>query len=137
MTLNLQAWRQRWKRAVQNCSSMRELDAISPVERPRLGDDVSLSGTDQRHCNHDGPTKLMPQRLEQLGIDPAYVRYAMAATYRDLERVCTTCRSARRCARDLARGNVQAGMESYCPNSATIDSLLLDRLTRGARALFG
>lgn len=134
MTLNLQAWRQRWKRAVESRSSARELDAISPAERLRLADDVGMSGTDLRrfHCTHDGPTKLMPQRLEQLGIDPAYVRYHMAATYRDLERVCATCRSARRCARDLASGDVQAGMESYCPNSATIDSLLLDRPARVA-----
>ena len=131
MTLNLQARRQRWKRAVQDRMSARELEAISPVEHLRP-DDVSMSGTDLRrfHCTHDGPAKLMPQRLEQLGIDPGYVRYDMAATYRDLERVCAPCRSARRCARDLARGNVLAGMQSYCPNSATIDSLLLDRSAR-------
>src|SRR5262245_19556897 len=134
MTLNLQAWRQRWKRAMQNRMTARELDAISPAERLRLADDVGMSGTDLRrfHCTHDGPTTLMPQRLEQLGIDSAYVRYDMPATYRDLERVCATCKSAGRCARDLAKGDAQAGMDSYCLNSATIDSLLLDRPARVA-----
>jgi hypothetical protein len=44
-----------------------------PAERMRLADDVCMSGTDLRrfNCTHGGPTKLMPSRLEQLGIDPA------------------------------------------------------------------
>jgi hypothetical protein len=129
MKAHLQTWRQRWKRALQNRMTARELEAISPAERMRLADDVCMSGTDLRrfNCTHDGPSKLMPSRLEQLGIDPAYVRLDMVGTYRDLERVCATCRSARRCARDLAKGNSQAGMGSYCLNSATIDALLVDR----------
>src|SRR5262249_32220216 len=104
MKAHLQAWRQRWKRAMQNRMTARELEAISPAERMRLADDVCMSGTDLRriNCTHDGPTKLMPSRLEQLGIDPAYVRHDMVGTYRDLERVCASCKSVRRCARDLA-----------------------------------
>lgn len=128
MKAHLQAWRQRWQRAMQNRMTARELGAISQTERMRLADDVCMSGTDLRrfNCTHDGPTKLMPSRLEQLGIDAAYVRHDMVGTYRDLERVCASCKSVRRCARDLAKGNPQAGMGSYCLNSATIDSLLVD-----------
>jgi hypothetical protein len=68
----------------------------------------------------------MPERLRQLGIDPAYVKYARTATYRDLERVCATCKSAGRCARDLATGDAQTGMNSYCLNAHTIDLLTVD-----------
>jgi hypothetical protein len=68
----------------------------------------------------------MPARLRQLGIDPAFVKYARTATYRDLVRVCATCKSWRQCARDLARGDVQAGMHSYCLNAPTIEPLIVD-----------
>jgi hypothetical protein len=75
-------------------------------------------------CSHPGPDELMPQRLKQLGLD--YVRVALTATYRDLERVCATCRAWRCCVRDLANGDVQAGMSSYCLNAFTIDTLTID-----------
>jgi hypothetical protein len=68
----------------------------------------------------------MPARLRALGIDPAFVKHARTAAYRDLERVCTTCKSSRQCARDLARGDAQTGMDSYCLNAPTIDSLTID-----------
>ena len=122
--MNLQSWIQRWQRATRNRRSFRELDA--------------LSSTDQRHqadlrrfnCTHEGPAQLMPERLRQVGIDPAFVKYARTGTYRDLERVCATCRSATRCAKDLAHGAVQAGMDSYCPNATTIDCLTVDHPER-------
>jgi hypothetical protein len=95
----------------------------------RLSEEVGLAGTDLRQfrCAHDGPVTLMPKRLRALGIDPGYVKYGLPATYRDLERVCATCKSPHRCARDLARGDAQAGMEGYCLNAATIDALIVGR----------
>jgi hypothetical protein len=70
----------------------------------------------------------MPKRLQELRLDPAFVKYARAATYRDMERVCGTCKAWRRCGCDLAKGDVQAGMRSYCLNAPTIDALTVDRL---------
>jgi hypothetical protein len=40
--------------------------------------------------------------------------------------VCATCKSSRQCARDLARGDAQTGMETYCLNAPTVDSLIVD-----------
>jgi hypothetical protein len=101
---------------------------LSPAERRHLAEDVGLSGTDLRrfNCTHNGPTELLPARLRELGIDPEFVKHARTATYRDLERVCATCKSSRQCANDLARGEVQAGMYSYCLNAPTIDALIVD-----------
>ena len=76
------------------------------------------------------PSELMPRRLEQLGLDPAYLKHARGAIYRDLERVCASCKAWRRCAHDLANGNVQTGMGSYCLNAPTIDALTVDRPAR-------
>jgi hypothetical protein len=40
-----------------------------------------------------------------------------------------TCKWARRCERDLARGDAQTGMDSYCLNAATMDALIVSRVT--------
>jgi len=119
-----------WQRVVLYRRSMAELAACPPNELHRIAQDIGLSERDLRSlaCSHPGPSELMPKRLQELRLDPAFVKYARTATYRDMERVCGTCKAWRRCARDLAKGDVQAGMRSYCLNAPTIDALTVDRL---------
>jgi hypothetical protein len=69
----------------------------------------------------------MPRRLRQLGLDPTFIKHELPTTYQDLERVCAACKSWRRCARDLASDDVQAGMQGYCLNAPAIDALTADR----------
>ena len=90
--------------------------------------DVGVSGEElYRLARYSGaPSELLPQRLELLGIDAEYVRQAMPTTFRDLARVCAACQASRRCRRDLARGDVQAGQVNYCLNGLTIDVLTLN-----------
>jgi hypothetical protein len=123
--VRLRDWLQR---VLRNRRSMAELAACPPSELHRMAQDVGLNPTDLRSfsCSHPVPGELMPRRLQQLGLDPEYVKFARTATYRDLERVCTTCTAWRRCARDLAHGDAQAGMRSYCLNAPTIDALTVD-----------
>jgi hypothetical protein len=117
--------RRSWHRSMNRWRAVHELAACPPSEIRRLASDLGLSGDDLRQlCRSDlGPSELLPRRLELLGIDPEFVRRAEPTTSRDLARVCASCQASRRCARDLARGDVQAGMEAYCLNSATIDAL--------------
>ena len=117
--------RQTWRRALSKRRAINELAACPPGELGRIASDVGLSGDDLRLLcrSHIGPSELLPQRLQLLAIDPEYVKHAEPATFRDLVRLCASCRASRRCARDLARGNVQAGMDGYCLNGPTIDAL--------------
>jgi hypothetical protein len=119
----------RLRRMLDNRRSMAELQAYPENELYRIAQDIGLSERDLSSlaCSHPGPSELMPQRLEQLGLDPVYVKVARTATYRDLQRVCASCNGWRRCARDLANGDVQAGMSSYCLNAPTIDALVVER----------
>lgn len=119
------ALRDKWRRVLRNRRSLAELAACPPSELERIARDVGVSVSDLRivATAHPGPSELLPQRLALLELDPAYVRTALTATYRDLERTCAMCTSWRRCARDLANGDVQAGMDSYCLCSPTIDAL--------------
>ena len=117
--------RRSWHRSMNRRRAIDELAACPPSEIRRLACDVGLSGGDLRLlCRSDfGPSELLQRRLQVLGIDPEFVRHAEPTTFRDLARVCASCQASRRCARDLVRGDVQAGMEGYCLNSATIDAL--------------
>jgi hypothetical protein len=119
--------RQTWRRGLSKRRAINELAACPPGELRRIASDVGLSGDDlHRLCGgHNGPSELLPQRLQLLGIDAEFVRHAAPTTFRDLSRVCATCTASRRCARDLARGDVQAGMDVYCLNGPTIDALMV------------
>jgi hypothetical protein len=107
----------------------REFEAHNPSEAERLLHDVGLSMSDMPAITkpNAGPSVLLPQRLETVGLDPLYLKIEHVSVYRDLERVCMRCPSWRRCARDLAQGDAQSGLEHYCANAQTIDALLLGR----------
>jgi len=121
--------RDEWQRVLRNRRSLAELAACPPSELDRIAQDIGLDVSDLRAIAkaHRGPTELLPQRLQQLGLDPGFFRCAQTATYRDLERTCAKCAAWRRCARDLAKGDVQAGMGSYCLNAPAIDALTVDQ----------
>ena len=108
---------------------MTELQVCSQNDLHQIARDVGLSDRDLLHFagSNQGPSELMPQRLEQLHLDPAYVKLAHPAAYRDLERVCSCCTASERCARDLANGDAEAGMRDYCLNAPTIDALIVER----------
>lgn len=121
-------------RDLLNCSYARhkvarELQVLEPMEAERLLRDVGLSMSDMPAITkpHAGPAVLLLQRLEAVGLDPLYLKMDQSSIYRDLERACMRCSNWRRCARDLARGDAQTGLEHYCLNAQLIDALLLDR----------
>jgi hypothetical protein len=126
-----------WRRGLNARRDMAELAACPSGELHRIAADVGLTSTDLKRlvCSHPGPSELLPQRLEQLGLDPEYVRRGQPATYRDLARVCASCTDWRRCQKDLARGNVQAGMGHYCLNTHTIDALSVEGRTAAPAAV--
>ncbi len=120
--------RERWHRAMRNLRSKRELAALPADDLRAIAHDVGMSELELRslRCGHPGPSELMPERMRQLGVDPVYLANAHAATFRDMARVCANCGSWRQCARDLEKGDVQAGMNSYCANTPTLDALSVD-----------
>ncbi len=104
-----------------------ELEQLAPGEADRIMHDIGISMSDMAAISkpHAGPRVLLPQRLEAVGLDPAYL--AMDPLYRDMERTCMRCTSWRKCARDLAANDAQSGLDHYCLNAQTIDALLTNR----------
>jgi len=118
-----------WQHSIERHRSIAELCVCPPRELHRVAAEVGLSDAElgQLADTHPGPTELLPERLEQLGLDVEFFRHARTPTYRHMEGVCATCKQWRRCARDLERADVQTGMDIYCLNAPTIDALMVER----------
>jgi hypothetical protein len=107
----------------------RDFSGLDAAATERLLSDVGLSMSDMSALTkpHAGPTVLLPQRLDLVGIDIRYLEKDDPITLKDLQRSCLRCASWRSCARDLARGEAQSGLDSYCLNATLIDQIVLAR----------
>lgn len=65
---------------------------------------------------------LLPRRLASLGLSEDDVIACAPGVLRDMERLCSFCRSKRRCAHDLSA--TTARWPTYCPNAATFADLI-------------
>lgn len=114
------AWRGRQTRA-------QEFGALGTYDTERILRDVNLQMSDMPTVlrGAEGRADLLNERLKALRLDPQYLEAAEHALYRDLQRTCLRCKSWRRCARDLARGDAQVGLDGYCANGHAIDQILV------------
>ena len=81
-----------------------------------------------RPCGGSGSTQLLSQRLQQLRLDPEYMKVCYPSVYEEVKRVCASCKFQRICAQDLATGDVESGMRIYCANAPVIDAMTVNWL---------
>lgn len=105
------------------------LSAGRDVARDRNAEDQGAVAHAPIDAPADHATRLMPERLERFGLDPAYIEAADPALFDELKARCACCSDAATCARDMARGDLDSGMEGYCLNARAIDRLVIDRAT--------
>jgi uncharacterized protein YjiS (DUF1127 family) len=94
-------------------------------ELERIARDVGVSQSELYTIAAKRPDAAdqLKLRLEALHLDRAALVRDDPLVMRDLERVCTTCGSKRRCVRDWARFPDDAAWRGYCPNAMTFDAL--------------
>jgi uncharacterized protein YjiS (DUF1127 family) len=99
-----------------------ELDHFSATELRVLAQDIGLSPYGLRQITEGNPRagELLPQRMAALGIHADELARALPDVFRDMQRVCASCRKYGRCARDLDRGALGAEWLEYCPNAHTL-----------------
>ncbi|HTB46167.1 MAG TPA: DUF6455 family protein [Acetobacteraceae bacterium] len=102
-----------------------ELSAMSPDEIRNLASDLSLAEGDLRalSASINDNTVLMEGMMRARGFEPEQVRRSFGTLMRDVERVCSRCRSTGRCRRELDAGTAAAHAHEYCPNVGTLDDL--------------
>jgi hypothetical protein len=113
--------------------SLRRL--LAPLERERVGPgevsymvrDSAMSGAEMPNLAHYCyDASLLFRRMAILQVDRDKLASDDPLLFRELQGLCTLCRSKERCVRDLTRECDQAGRQDwreYCPNATTLNSL--------------
>ena len=107
-------------------AAFRELEEIGPDGRDALSRDVGVSAGSLSRLVARGPDSAagLPRLMRALGLNPERVSNTDRAVARDMEVVCSECRSSSRCARDLRAGKAHLEYEAYCPNAEILSALL-------------
>jgi hypothetical protein len=113
-------WRARLKR-----SSEPDFGCCDQTEIERMAKDVRMSASELRALARKGPkaADLLQRRMAALDLDPKEVAWLEPAVSRDLQRVCSMCKSHRQCAWDFARRAPLSAWKGYCPNTGTLEAL--------------
>lgn len=118
-----------WRRWTGVKSNSIKLEPLGPDQVKRLAQDLDLSIPDLLSLSSRGlyGSNLLERRMAVLNLDPGELARSEPALLRDLQRLCTTCPSPRRCARDLAQELARNPAEpasrdwrEYCPNATTL-----------------
>ena len=121
-----------WRRWTGAKSDSFELESCGPDQVKRMAQDLGLSTSDLLSVVSQDlyESNLLERRMAALNLDPDEVARSEPALLRDFQRLCTTCTSPRRCARDLAQELARDPAEpasrdwrEYCPNATTLNML--------------
>ena len=131
MTRRVVRWWRNWKSTRSNIA---QLEQCGPDEVNRIAHDTGLASHELRALAGKWPDSadLLNHRLHALGLDTTAVSGAAPHVLRDLQRTCSMCDSKGTCARDLARDERDPRWQTYCPNVATLDAVLMEAELRRA-----
>lgn len=101
------------------------LDACDQNEIARIARDVGLSSNELRELAEQGPdaAKLMLERMAVLHLDALALAKSEPSTMRDMQRLCSSCASKKRCQLDLMLVPNDPAWRQYCPNAGTLDAV--------------
>jgi transcriptional regulator with XRE-family HTH domain len=102
---------------MMNCSA----DDVAGIAR-----ELRISPSELAEIAKKGPhaADLLQKLLVALGVDANGLTHENPLVMRDLQRLCITCGSKRRCEFDLERGASTENFRDYCPNAFTLDALI-------------
>lgn len=97
----------------------------SQAELGHMAEDLGVTRADMLAMAEHGRdnTALMEGMMQAHGLEPAAIREGFPVLLRDMQRVCTQCRDAKRCRRELAAGTASEHARGFCPNHATLADL--------------
>ena len=129
-------WWRDWRRT---SSELSELESCGADEARRIAQDIGVSVSDLRTLTRHGSdaADLLLRRMSVLHIDPAELARTEPTVFRDLQRLCTMCKSKGRCIRDLDNRAADPAWEEwrdYCPNATTLSMLSTVEASRGLSA---
>jgi hypothetical protein len=102
-----------------------ELERLEGPELERIAHESGMTPPALCALAACGPhaADLLPVRMAAAGLDPVAFAETDPATFRDLQRLCATCRSQGECAHDLATPPTAGALPDYCVNRDTLRAL--------------
>ena len=128
----------RWVKAVVSKFAHDDgLQGLDRTEFAQIANDLNISPSDLYAISTGGnmPAGLLKKRMAMFGLSPEVLQKQHPDVLRDLERVCATCSSTKRCSREFAQSEPDANFSSFCPNTESLEALEHERLTIEKRAL--
>lgn len=121
-----------WRKQHDIRKSLNSLDMIDERQVTQMASDLSLAPADLRGAVRCGPdaAKLLYARMHVLHLDPASLASKNWGVMRDLQRLCSLCRSKRLCQRQLAQHPVNPAWREYCLNEQTLVALMNERVVK-------
>jgi len=113
----------RKRKLIRQCRQ--KLDECDSYEIARMARDVGVSPHDLRRMVKLGPdaAKQLLSRMDALHLNGDALSRSKPGVMRDLQRLCSTCASKKRCQRDLAHDPENPFWRQYCPNESTLVAL--------------
>ena len=111
------------KRFARRFGQSAELQKLDPDELSRIARDFGISVSELLTLakSDAGVQDLLTQRLAEMGLSEELLQKKHPREFGDLNRVCASCASTKRCANDFLRH--KAGHSEYCPNTDTLEAL--------------
>jgi hypothetical protein len=114
-------------------------DRRSPAQASDAVADAGSSGEAPDSARYSYDASLLFRRMAALQIDRDELASDDPLLFRELQALCTLCRSKERCVLDFAQESEGAGNQTwseYCPNDATLNALAaLQNCPRAAQYL--
>jgi hypothetical protein len=123
---HLRAWFRDWRRRRR---TLADLDFCGAAEAKRMARDVGVSPAELRVLAGKWPDELplLTRRMAQEGLDRDEIVQSDIRIFRDLQRVCSLCKSKRHCELDLAYNPSHPSWRDYCPNATTLAAVAAER----------
>jgi hypothetical protein len=116
-----------WVRKHRGAAGLRDQWAQwEPEEIARTAHDIGVSPDELIRLAKKGPhaAERLPRLLCAVGVDPWTLSRDDPAMMRDMQRLCTACSHKSRCEREIAAGTAAHNYRSFCPNTASLETLL-------------
>ena len=111
------------KKFARRFGQSNELQKLDPDEISRIARDFGISVSELLTLakSDAGVQDLLTQRLAEMGLSEELLQKNHPHEFGDLNRVCASCGSTKRCAKDFLQH--KASHSEYCPNTDTLEAL--------------
>ena len=115
----------KWLESIAHRLKPSELQMLDAGQIDEIARDIGVTSDDLRRLDQTEKytAMLMPQRLQQEGMNPAVIEARWPSVWKDLQRVCGNCRSRDVCQAELEIAPDAQEWRRYCSNAGTIRSL--------------